>query len=110
MKWLKENSFIAMLAVMAIAFLLVMYVKDEKIEKYEQIEVAQGDTLWSLAEHYRGKMSKEQWIEAVKNDNILFTDTIQAGQVLHVPVEKRSDYIAQLKQLEKAESKVASEK
>lgn len=109
MKLLKENGFIAMFAVMTIAFLFIMYVKDEKIEKYEQIEIVQGDTLWSLADHYRGKMSKEQWIEAVKYENFLFTDTIQAGQTINVPVEKRSSYIAQQKQREKTESKVASE-
>lgn len=110
MKWLQENSFTAMVGAVTLAFLIVLFVTDEKIEKYEHIHVVEGDTLWSLADHYRGKMSKDQWIAAVKADNIIYDNQIKAGQVISVPVEKKSAYIAQQNLLEKDETvKVASD-
>lgn len=112
MEWIKENSFVSMIFTVAVIFIAILYVTDEKIEKYEQIQVVQGDNLWSLADHYRGKMSKEQWIASVKEENILYTDHLKTGQLITVPIEKNSVYIAQLNQhFDEAESvKVASEK
>lgn len=79
------------------SFILValIYIKDEKIELYEQITIEQGDTLWSLAEQYSGKMTKHDWVHAVIRDNALHSEDVISGQVLAVPVEKNSAYIAE---------------
>ncbi|MNH42849.1 Cell division suppressor protein YneA [compost metagenome] len=53
---------------------------------YKEIQVEHGDSLWSLAEQYRGKMSKEDWIKLVKTENELPDVQIIAGKSLVIPV------------------------
>lgn len=94
---------------MVVAFSIIMFVffiaGDEKIEQYEQVTIAQGDTLWSLAETYRGKMAKNDWIHFVKKENGLLDEKVVYGQVLVVPVEQDSSYIANLNHNESSEDK-----
>lgn len=106
MNWIRKNSFISMILIFAIVFLSVIALTDEKIEKYEQITIEYGDSLWSLADQYRGKMSKHDWIASVEKSNNVKRDALQAGTVINIPVEKNSTYIVQ-KQAEKESMKVA---
>ncbi|MCH7321659.1 LysM peptidoglycan-binding domain-containing protein [Solibacillus sp. MA9] len=98
MKKFKLNSFTSMLLAFSILLFTFLIFEDEKIEKYEQVTIVQGDTLWSLAETYRGKMAKNDWINFVKEENGLQDEKVLYGQVLVVPVEKESYYIANLNQ------------
>ena len=109
MNWFKKNSYIAVFAGVISLFVLYLAITDEKIAQYEQITVSYGDTLWSLAEEYRGKMSTEDWVIAVKKGNDLFHRELQAGQTIHVPIEQDSIYIAKLSEQESNEVKVASD-
>lgn len=61
MNWVKENSYVKVLLGVAVAFIAYIYITDEKIHQYEQITIEHGDTLWSLADEYRGKMSTQDW-------------------------------------------------
>lgn len=96
MKKMKLNSFTSMLLLFSILLLAVIFIKDDKIELYEHITIEHGDTLWSLAEQYHGKMAKHDWINEVIKENNLRDEKIVLGQILVVPVEKHSRYIAQL--------------
>ena len=58
MKWMRKNSFFSMMMIFALLFSAVLFLTDEDIEKYEQITIGHGESLWSLADQYRGKMSK----------------------------------------------------
>lgn len=107
MNWLKKNSYVAVFAGVMGVFVLYMVATDEKIAKYEQIMVSYGDTLWSLADEYRGKMSTEDWVVSVKKENGLFNRSLQAGQTIFVPIEQDSIYIAKLSEQEGNEVKVA---
>lgn len=107
MNWLKKNSYVAVFAGVMGIFVLYMAVTDEQIAKYEQIMVSYGDTLWSIADEYRGKMSTEDWIVFVKKENGLFHRDLQAGQTISVPIEQDSIYIAKLLEGEGNEVKVA---
>ena len=110
MEWLKQNNCIAILLGITIAFIVYLYITDEKIEQYEHITIEQGDTLWSLAEQYRGKMSKKDWVAFVKKENDLFNQILIAGQTITIPIEKDSLYLANLSLEEDKNSvKVASE-
>lgn len=82
--------------VFAFSLVVVTYVllTDENIEAYEQIDIEHGDTLWSLAENYRVKMDKQDWIALVKKVNHLQNENIVSGQRLLVPIEAGSQYIA----------------
>ena len=109
MKWLKQNSYIALFFAASIVFILYLFITDEKIEHYKNITIEQGDTLWSLAEQYRGKMSTHDWITFVKKENAMKTGTIVEGQEILIPVERNSIYIAKLIEEENYSVKVASE-
>lgn len=54
---------------------------------YESVYVSGGDSLWSLAQQYRGTADTEQFVEQMKVLNGLDSDCIQAGAYLLVPVE-----------------------
>lgn len=110
MEWLKQNSYVALLLGVTIAFVAYLYITDEKIEQYEQITIEHGDTLWSLAEQYRGKMSTQDWIAFVKKENHLFNQVLVTGETILIPIAKDSVYIANLSLEEDENSiKVASE-
>ena len=110
MEWLKQNNYVALLLAITVAFVTYLYITDEKIEQYEHITIEQGDTLWSLAEQYRGKMSTKDWVTFVKKENDLFNQVLNTGQTITIPVEKDSIYIANLSLEEDENSvKVASE-
>ena len=110
MNWLKQNSYVKVLLGVAVAFIAYIYITDEKIEQYEQITIAHGETLWSLADEYRGKMSKQDWVAFVKKENHLFDGLLQAGQTITIPVAEDSVYIANLSDEEDGKSiKVASD-
>ncbi|AWE08088.1 cell division suppressor protein YneA [Lysinibacillus sp. 2017] len=93
MKNLKLNSFAAMFLAFSVFFIGIIVMKDDQIELYEQVTIEHGDTLWTIAEQYRGKMEKHDWIHAVKKQNELSSEEVVSGQILNVPVEKNADYI-----------------
>lgn len=109
MKWLKQNSYIALFFVASICFMAYLFITDEKIEHYKNVTIESGDTLWSLAEQYRGKMSTHDWISLVKKENALRNDAIVVGQEIYLPVERNSVYIANLLEEDHHSIKVASE-
>lgn len=94
MTWLKKNSYLSMILGFSLLFIAYLFITDDGIETYEQIEIAHGDTLWLLAESYSGKMDRLEWIAIVKKINYLHTDTIVEGQQLVVPVVTESHYLA----------------
>lgn len=96
MKKIKLNSFTSMFLMFSILLLVLIFHKDNNIELYEQVSIEQGDTLWSLADHYRGKMATHDWINKVKKENGLRDGKVVSGQILVVPVEKEAQYIVQL--------------
>ncbi|HJC47702.1 MAG TPA: LysM peptidoglycan-binding domain-containing protein [Candidatus Lachnoclostridium pullistercoris] len=52
---------------------------------YKSVMIRPGDSLWSLAETYRGEeMSVEEYIEELRFMNQLRSDTIHSGQYLTV--------------------------
>lgn len=109
MNWFKENSYITVFFIFSLFVITVVAITDNKIEQYEQVVIEHGDTLWSLAEQYRGKMSVQDWIAFVKKENHLSNEIIISGQQLKVPVDKSSNYIAKITTEDNYSVKVASE-
>lgn len=109
MKLFKVNGLASMFLAFLLVFITYIIVTDENIQIYEQVEIEHGDTLWSLAKDYSGKMTMRDWIYVVKEENHLRDEHIVAGQTIIVPVEKTSQYIVQ-KSTEQQIIKVASEK
>lgn len=95
MKRVKLNGFTSMFLLFSVLMITLFMMQDDKIELYEHVSIEHGDTLWSLAEQYRGKMAKHDWINEVKKENGMLDEKVVLGQVLVVPIEKDSQYIAQ---------------
>lgn len=53
---------------------------------YESIRIAGGDSLWSIAQEYRGVEDTSDFVEELKVLNNLSSDHIEAGSYLLVPV------------------------
>lgn len=96
MNWVQKNSYIVVLFVAFFVMAAILLITDNGETTFENIEIQHGDNLWTLAEQYRGKMTTQDWIEKVKNENELTSETIVAGQSLTIPINENSIYIANL--------------
>ncbi len=108
MKWLQKNSYVVVLFT---AFLLIasyVLITDEGNTTYEQIEVQHGDSLWALAEKYRGNMPTQEWIKTVQIENNLDGEFIVAGRELTIPLSLDTVLMAQDSEQETNEVKVAT--
>lgn len=86
MKWIKNNQFVALLVSVVITCSIVFslsILNDE--ESYNEIFINNGDTLWTLAEQYRGNTPKQTWISEVMLANRLENQLIEAGETLKIP-------------------------
>ncbi|WP_240758405.1 LysM peptidoglycan-binding domain-containing protein [Lysinibacillus sp. SGAir0095] len=104
MNWLQKNTYIVVLFVAFFVMGAFLLITDKGNTTYEQIEIQHGDTLWTLAEQYRGKMTKQEWIKQVKTENGLTGEHIVAGHAITVPINEKSIYIANLKSEEELHS------
>jgi hypothetical protein len=93
MNFLRNNSFLAMVLFFSVVLIGVAVLTDKNIEHTESIYVSHGETLWSLADDYRGKMSKHDWIQQVKYLNDMESTNIQAGATIVVPVIENAIYL-----------------
>jgi len=107
MSWFKKNMHITLLIIVTAVFLTYIYITDEQVD-HEYITIEKGDTLWSLAELYRGKMDTSEWIAYVKSHNNLYNDSIIVGEELYIPIEKESIYVT-MKEIEESPVEVASD-
>lgn len=53
---------------------------------YESVRISGGDSLWSIAQEYRGVENTADFVEELKMLNGLSSDRIQTGAYLLVPV------------------------
>lgn len=53
-----------------------------------QLEIEEGDTLWTLAETFSGNTPHHEWIEEIMKENNLTTAKIIAGQSLKIPSDQ----------------------
>ncbi|MEB2302330.1 LysM peptidoglycan-binding domain-containing protein [Lysinibacillus xylanilyticus] len=86
MNWFKKNPHITILLGACLLFTAYLFITDPGDVTYAEIEIEHGDSLWSLAEQYRGKMKSDEWIKLVKAENELSNVRIIAGNSLVIPV------------------------
>ena len=94
MNWLQRNSYVGILFVATLFIVGYFLITDNGNTTYKDIEIQHGDTLWTLAEQYRGNMEKIDWIEKVKAENNLNNEHIVAGKALTIPVSADQVYFA----------------
>lgn len=95
MNWLQKNNYIVVLLTVFLIIVMVLLITDNGDTTYEKIEIEHGDTLWTLAEKYRGNLSHGDWIAKVKGENNLKNEIILVGQKLSVPISHDALNIAQ---------------
>jgi LysM repeat protein len=57
-----------------------------KEKEYKMIEIQQGDTLWDIAQRYRGDTEIRKYLYEIKRINGLDTSEIYIGDMLKIPV------------------------
>ena len=106
MNWLRKNSFISMVFIFSLTVIAIAFITNEEVEQTETIYVSYGETLWSLADQYRGKMTKHDWIQYVEQLNKLKSENIVAGALIEIPIIEDSNYLQHIQQ-EQQQVKVA---
>lgn len=91
-KWLQKNNYIVLLFIVGVFLFILFSLNTPKNISYEEIKVEQGDSLWSLSEKYRGKMSTEKWMDIVMVENDLVDTKIMAGKSLVIPLTEETGY------------------
>lgn len=86
MNWMKKNIHISILVGACVLFAGYLLLTDPGEITYTEIHINYGDSLWSLGEQHRGKMSIDEWIQIVKLKNELTDAKIVAGESLVIPV------------------------
>ena len=88
MEWLKNNHYIILLCGLFMLLFTIFAWRAPDDVTFNEITIAHGDTLWSLAAQYRGNMSSERWIEIVMIENNLENVSIIAGKSLIIPISE----------------------
>lgn len=87
------STMIIVLILVAIIFTTQIFFNVKRVNasskyqlSYQSIEIESGDTLWTIAEEYRGELSTKECVAVISEANgILDTDSIQSGDFLLVP-------------------------
>jgi LysM repeat protein len=87
-------NYIKILFMVTIMIAAYIFITDDGKTTYEQIKIQHGDTLWTLAERYKGDLTTEEWIRKVKAENKLTDEQIIAGKELTVPISETMIHIA----------------
>lgn len=95
---MKKESMIyifSFFVVLAAVFGAVSYTgTNESLEKYHQVEIKEGDSLWSIADKYsvNTKISKQEFVVWVQEKNEIHSSIIKPGDLVYVPVEREQEH------------------
>ncbi|WP_139991839.1 LysM peptidoglycan-binding domain-containing protein [Kurthia sp. Dielmo] len=84
-KWMKKNGATAGISAIVVWSMLLTIHGLFDTTDFGIIQVKDGDTLWTLAERYKGDMDREDWILSVKRENAIYEDRLYVGDELNVP-------------------------
>lgn len=82
---------VRMVIILSVAFLcltgfMTVLTNASKIVSYQEFVVSTGDSLWSIAlDHKPHHMDTREYVERIKQLNVMETSDIQTGQVLSLP-------------------------
>ena len=86
MPFIKNNSYLLLVVAVCIIYAIIGLSKVENDVEYEQVVVAEGDTLWGYSVKYaNSNVPADQWIKDIINLNNLTTTTIRVGEELKIP-------------------------
>ncbi|WP_257350516.1 cell division suppressor protein YneA [Pseudalkalibacillus decolorationis] len=64
-------------------------------QSYVNITIEQGDTLWELSEKFQGghKLSPDEFIQWVEQENELHAEQLQPGETVVIPVSTETKMV-----------------
>ncbi|MFC5603149.1 cell division suppressor protein YneA [Sporosarcina koreensis] len=87
MTFIQKYGFILLIVFLCTAFTLAAVMKEAKTAStsFVELTIAEGDTLWGLAQDYSGKDQPTKWIAKVMELNDMQSTTIRTGETLKLP-------------------------
>ena len=78
---------VTLLSIVIVSFLIPNECQGMQEQKYVEVKVVSGDTLWELAEQYGGNdLDKREFIYEIMKLNNLKEAKLFAGQILRIPL------------------------
>lgn len=73
-----------------LGLVLMVVTVNQATSEYNEVSVASGDSIWSLADEYAGnyKMSKQEFVAWVEKENQIINGKLTAGETITIPVKK----------------------
>ncbi|MFC0271438.1 LysM peptidoglycan-binding domain-containing protein [Metabacillus herbersteinensis] len=77
--------------IIVFAFAITYTGKEDTLENFHQVEIEEGESLWSIAEKYEEHASipKQEFVKWIQDKNNLATSVIKPGEVVFVPIDKK---------------------
>lgn len=88
--WMKKNGATAAISAIVVWSILLTIHGLFETTDVGTVKVEYGDTLWTLAELYKGDMDREEWLLSVKRQNNIYDDRLFVGDELSVPNGQQS--------------------
>ncbi|MBG9542025.1 cell division suppressor protein YneA [Cytobacillus firmus] len=89
----KSYSYAIILFVLSLAASLIMLIETPDTEKFVKVTVAEGDSLWKIAENFSAEhsLSTDQFIIWVERNNGIAAGRIFPGDEIVIPVKALDD-------------------
>ncbi|MRX70693.1 LysM peptidoglycan-binding domain-containing protein [Bacillus lacus] len=83
-------SFMFIMLAISGVFALAYTGASENIDRYVEVEISEGDSLWKLSKKYEGehRLSTVDFVAWVQSKNNLQSPAIKPGDKVFIPVEK----------------------
>lgn len=92
-----QNSYVIILIILSFvtAFVLAFQFDSFKQNKYIEVTVMEGDSIWKIADDYSDmhSLSNEQFVHWVERHNSIEGDLILPGDKVIIPVKNQSESI-----------------
>lgn len=87
MTFIQKYGFILLIVFLCTAFTLVGVMKEARSasNSFVEVTIAEGDTLWGLAQDYSSNEHPEKWIAKVMELNEMQSTMIKSGERLKMP-------------------------
>ncbi len=86
---IRQNTYLILFFALIMVFTFyVISTHNTTSVQTSQLEIEEGDTLWTLAETFSGNTPHHEWIEEIMKENNLTTAKIIAGQSLKIPSDQ----------------------
>ncbi|MFS0688013.1 LysM peptidoglycan-binding domain-containing protein [Sporosarcina sp. 179-K 8C2 HS] len=87
MTFIQKYGFILLIVFLCTAFTIVGVMREAKSasNSFVEVTIAEGDTLWGLAQDYSNNDHPKKWIARVMELNDMQSTTIKSGERLILP-------------------------